>query len=98
MLLRLLVIVAVLAALWYVVRAVRSAGGVGALLGSGGEVTFTPVEELPAAQRQVIDDALSRGRLGPAVQHYRAATGSGEKQAQAAVDTYRWRQGGADAS
>ena len=94
---RLVVIVAIIVAVWYVVRAVRAGGGPSGLLGSG-DVTFTPVEELQDNDRRVIDAALAQGSLDPAVAHYRAATGAGTKEARAALDTYRWKQGGAPQS
>ena len=88
---RLVLIVAVLVAVWYVVRAIRSGG----LPGSSRELTFTPVEQLPDEARRVIDAALARGERGTALEHYRAATGSGPAQARTAVETYAWKQGGA---
>lgn len=87
-LLKLLVLVAAVVAVWYVVRQVRASGG-------SGEVAFTPVEELAPEVRGVIDSSLAQGRLVGAVKHYRAATGAGLAQSRAAVETYRWKQGGA---
>ena len=87
-LLKLLVLVAAVVAVWDVVRQVRASG-------ASGEVAFTPVEELAAEVRGVIDASLAQGRLVGAVKHYRAATGAGLAQSRAAVETYRWKQGGA---
>ncbi|GGL26983.1 hypothetical protein H9L10_03970 [Phycicoccus endophyticus] len=86
-LLKLLLLAAVVVAVWYVVRAVRSTS-------ASGEVSFAPVETLPAEARQVIDAALARGETLAAARHYRAATGAGLAQSRAAVETYRWKQGG----
>ena len=85
-LLKLLLVIAVVVAVWYVVRAVRAQGGT--------ETSFTPVEELAPDVRGVIDAALARGQEVAAVKHYRAATGAGLVQSRTAVETYRWKQGG----
>ena len=68
-LLKLVLIVAALVAVWDVVRAVRAQQG-------GADVTFTPVEELSADVRQVIDASLAQGQAVAAIKHYRAATGA----------------------
>lgn len=88
--LRLLVIVAVVVAVWYVVRTYR-AGGFPALGSSG---RFTPVDELPGGARQAIDTRLAQDDVDGAVRHYRQATGAGAKIARTAVETYRWKIGG----
>lgn len=93
-LLRLVLVVAVVVAVWYVVRAVR-AGGAPTL---GTAVRFVPVEQLPADQRQAIEAQLAQGRTTHAVTLYREATGAGPKEARTAVETYRWKQGGAGAA
>ena len=59
------------------------------------EVSFTPVESLAPEVRQDIDAALARGHAIAAVKHYRDATGAGLSASKAAVDTYRWKHGGA---
>ncbi len=87
MILKVLLLLAVLAVLWWVVTSVRNAGG-------GSEVAFTPVEELRPEVRATIDAALGRGELGAAVEHYRAATGAGLRPARAAVETRRWKASG----
>lgn len=87
---RLALIVAVIVAVWYVVRAVR-AGGLPTL---GAPVRFTPVEELPDAHRQAIDVQLARNQLISAIKVYREATGAGLKESRTAVETYRWKHGG----
>lgn len=87
---RLLVIVAVVVAVWYVVRTVRS-GGLPAL---GGSVRFTPVDELASGPRQAIDVRLAKDDLDGAVDAYRRATGAGAKESRTAVETYRWKTGG----
>ena len=89
---RLLVIIAVVVAVWYVVRAVRAGGGIGAVTGQS-DVSFTPVEELPRPERLLLDGKLEQGDVVAAVKHYRAATGATQAQAKAAVDTYRWKIG-----
>ncbi|NHA67321.1 hypothetical protein [Phycicoccus flavus] len=87
---RLLLIVAVVVAVWYVVRALRS-GGVPSL---STHVRFTPVEELPAQARQAIDVQLAQDNLIAAIKLYREATGVGLKESKTAVETYKWKQGG----
>ncbi len=77
----------VVVVVWYVARTVR--GG-----GASSELTFTPVEQLAPEVRQVIDAALARGQAIAAIKHYRVATGAGLAESKAAVDTYRWKQGG----
>ncbi|MGL5818608.1 MAG: hypothetical protein ACRCYR_13660 [Phycicoccus sp.] len=80
--LRIVLVVALLVLLWFVVTS--------ALRGrSGGRLSFTPVAELSPQARAVIDDALDRGKLIPAVKHYRAETGAGLAAAKAAVETHR---------
>ncbi|MBT9255718.1 hypothetical protein KMZ32_09520 [Phycicoccus sp. MAQZ13P-2] len=86
-LLKLVLIVAALVAVWYVVRMVRAQQG-------GADVTFTPVEELSADVRQVIDASLAQGQAVAAIKHYRAATGASLAQSKAAVETYDWKSGG----
>ena len=82
--------VAVVVAIWYVVRAVRSGGS--PTLAS--HVRFTPVEELPDHARQAIDVQLSQDQMITAVKLYREATGAGLKESKTAVETYRWKHGG----
>ncbi|PKW28064.1 hypothetical protein [Phycicoccus duodecadis] len=93
-LLRLVLIVAVVVAVWYVVRAVRS-GGAPTL---GATVRFIPVEQLPDDERQAIEAQLAQDRTVHAIKLYREATGAGLKEAKTAVETYRWKQGGAGAA
>ncbi|KRE62453.1 hypothetical protein [Nostocoides sp. Soil756] len=93
-LLRLVLIVAVVVAVWYVVRTVRSGGG--PTLGTS--VRFIPVEQLPAEERQAIEAQLAQDRTVHAIKLYREATGAGLKEAKTAVETYRWKQGGAGAT
>ncbi len=85
--LKLVLVVLVVVAVWYVVRMVRAQQ-------NGTDVTFTPVEELSADVRQVIDASLAQGQAIAAIKHYRAATGAGLAQSKAAVETYRWKSGG----
>lgn len=89
-LVKLLLLVAVVVAVLYVVRAVRE-GGVPSL---SSHLRFTPVEELPDLARQAIDAQLAAGRTVEAVTLYRQATGAGLKESRTAVETYRWKQGG----
>lgn len=81
---KLLLLVAVAIAVWYVVTRLRSARDT---------VSFTPVEDLPTDVRATIDAALSRGEGVTAIKHYRAATGAGVAAAKAAVETHRWKGG-----
>ena len=83
---RLVLIVAVLAVIWWAVTSYRAGRDTTA-------TTFTPVEDLGPEVRQAIDAALARGELGGAVGHYRAATGAGRKESEAAVETHRWKSG-----
>lgn len=82
---KLILLVAVVAAVWWVVTSVRN---------SRGESTtaFTPVEELRPEVQETIDAALARGELIGAIKHYRAATGAGLAQSKAAVETRRWKR------
>ncbi|MGG5260687.1 hypothetical protein [Phycicoccus avicenniae] len=89
-LVKVLLLVAVVVAVWYVVRAVRA--GSGPTLGS--HVRFTPVEELPEAAQQAIDVQLGRDQMIAAIKLYREATGAGLKESKTAVETYRWKHGG----
>jgi ribosomal protein L7/L12 len=83
---QLVVIVALLVLLWFVVTS--------ALRGrSAGRVAFTPVAELSPSARTVIDEAIDRGELIPAIKHYRAETGAGLAAAKAAVETHRDTRG-----
>jgi hypothetical protein len=82
---KLLLLVAVVAAVWWVVTSLRASRGTT-------RTTFTPVEELAPEVRQTIDAALARGELLGAIRHYRAATGAGLAQSKAAVETRRWRR------
>lgn len=84
--LKVVLVLAVLAAAWWVVTTVRTANG-------RPGVRFTPVEDLAPEVRDSIDAALSRGELIPAIQHYRAATGAGLRASKAAVETRRWKTG-----
>ncbi|MGL5929886.1 MAG: hypothetical protein ACRCY8_13205 [Dermatophilaceae bacterium] len=81
--LRIVIVVALLVLLWFVVTS--------ALRGrsSGGRLSFTPVAALSPQVRAVIDDAIDRGELLPAIKHYRAETGAGLAAARAAVETHR---------
>ena len=83
---RLVLIVAVAAVIWWALTAYRAGRATDA-------TTFTPVEDLRPEVRQAIDAALARGELGGAVEHYRAATGAGSRESQAAVETHRWKSG-----
>ena len=85
--LKLVLLVAVAALIWWVVTSVRASRGTTS-------TTFTPVEELTPEVRETIDAALARGELIGAIQHYRAATGAGLKASKAAVETRRWKSGG----
>lgn len=82
---KLVLLVAVLAAVWWVVTSVRASKG-----RSG--TAFTPVEELSPEVQQTIDSALDRGELIGAIKHYRAATGAGLAESKAAVETRRWKR------
>ncbi|MGL4177707.1 MAG: hypothetical protein ACRCSN_16745 [Dermatophilaceae bacterium] len=80
--LRIVIVVALLVLLWFVVTS--------ALRGrSSGRLSFTPVAALSPQARAVIDDAIDRGELLPAIKHYRAETGAGLAAAKAAVETHR---------
>jgi ribosomal protein L7/L12 len=89
-LVKVLLLVAVVVAVWYVVRAVRN--GTGPSLRT--HVTFTPVEELPRQAQQAIDVQLAQDQLVGAIKLYREATGAGLKESKTAVETYRWKHGG----
>jgi len=82
---KLVLLVAVLVAVWWVVTSLRASKG-----RSG--TTFTPVDELSPEVQQTIDAALDRGELIGAIKHYRAATGAGLAQSKAAVETRRWKR------
>jgi ribosomal protein L7/L12 len=84
---KLVLLVAVVALVWWVVSSYRASQGTTGL-------RFTAVEDLPAEVRDTIDAALARGQLVTAVKHYRAATGAGLKESKAAVETRRWRTTG----
>lgn len=84
--LRLVLIIAVAAVIWWLLTAYRANRATG-------PTTFTPVEDLVPEVRQAIDAALARGELGGAIGHYRAATGAGPKESQVAVETHRWKSG-----
>ncbi len=84
---KIVLLLAAAAVVWWVVTSYRAAQG------STG-VRFTPVEDLSPAVRDTIDAALSRGELLRAIEHYRAATGAGLKEAKAAVETRRWKTTG----
>jgi len=84
---KLILLLAVVAAVWWVVTSVRASRGT-----TG--TAFTPVEELPTEVQQTIDAALDRGELIGAIKHYRAATGAGLTESKAAVETRRWKRGG----
>ncbi|MBM6404180.1 hypothetical protein JQN72_07975 [Phycicoccus sp. CSK15P-2] len=92
-LVKLVLIIAVVVAVWYVVRAVRANG----MPGLSSHVTFMPVDELPEHARQAIDVELAQDRLIPAIKLYREATGAGLKESKTAVETYRWKHGGTTA-
>lgn len=89
-LLKVLLLVAVVVAVWYVVRAVRN--GTGPSLRT--HVSFTPVEELPQQARQAIEVQLAQDQLVGAIKLYREATGAGLEESKTAVETYRWKHGG----
>ena len=82
---KLILIVAVVAAVWWVVTTYRASQGTS-------NTAFTPVEELAPEERQVIDAALDRGELINAIKHYRTATGANLAAAKAAVETRRWKR------
>lgn len=84
--LKLVLLVAVAALVWWVVTSVRASTGTTT-------TTFTPVEDLTPEVQQTIDAALARGELIGAIKHYRAATGAGLRESKAAVETRRWKQG-----
>jgi ribosomal protein L7/L12 len=84
-LLKLILLLAVIAAVWWVVTSVRASRGTTS-------TRFTPVEDLTPEVRQTIDAALDRGELIGAIKHYRAATGAGLAQGKAAVETRRWKR------
>jgi ribosomal protein L7/L12 len=84
---KLILLVAVVAALWWVVTSVRASRGTSS-------TTFTPVEDLTPEVQQTIDAALDRGELIGAIKHYRAATGAGLAASKAAVETRRWKRSG----
>ena len=84
--LRLVLIIALLAVVWWALTAYRASR-------TGDSTTFTPVEDLVPEVRQAIDAALARGELAGAIGHYREATGAGAKESQAAVETHRWKSG-----
>jgi len=83
---KLVLLVAVAALVWWVVTSVRASNGTTT-------TSFTPVEDLSPEVRQTIDAALARGELVGAIKHYRAATGAGLKESKAAVETRRWKSG-----
>ena len=85
--LRLLLIVALAVLVWWVVTSYRASRGTTGTM-------FTPVEDLAPEVRSTIDAALARGELVGAIRHYRAATGAGQKESKAAVETHRWKSGG----
>ncbi len=72
---KLILIVAAIAAIWWVVTSVRASRG-------ASTTAFTPVEDLTPEVRQTIDAALDRGELIGAIKHYRAATGAGLARVQ----------------
>lgn len=84
--LKLLLLVLVAVAVWYVVTRVRTA--------SRAPVAFTAVEDLPVEARDAVDAALRNGEVGAAVKHYRAATGADLVEARAAIDVRQWKQSG----
>ena len=84
-LIKLILIVAAIAAVWWVATSVRASRG-------ASSTTFTPDEDLTPEVRQTIDAALDRGELIGAIKHYRAATGAGLAESKAAVETRRWKR------
>lgn len=52
------------------------------------QVSFTPVDDLPAATRDRIDQALAQGKRTLAVKVYRDATGASLAAGNAAVDVH----------
>jgi ribosomal protein L7/L12 len=84
---KLILLVAAIAAIWWVVTSVRASRG-------ASTTAFTPVEQLSPEVQQTIDAALDRGELIGAIKHYRAATGAGLAESKAAVETRRWKRDG----
>jgi ribosomal protein L7/L12 len=84
-LVKLLLLVVIAVAIWYVVTRIRAAQQT--------PVAFTPVEELPDEARNAVDAALARGEVVAAIKHYRAATGAGLMASKAAIDVRKWKQG-----
>ncbi len=84
-LVKLLLIIAVAVAIWYVVTKIRAA--------QQGPVAFTPVEELPTDARDAVDAALARGEVVTAVKRYREATGATLMASKAAIDVRKWKKG-----
>jgi ribosomal protein L7/L12 len=82
---KLILLVAAIAAIWWVVTSVRASRG-------ASTTAFTPVEQLSPEVQQTIDAALDRGELIGAIKHYRAATGAGLAESKAAVETRRWKR------
>ncbi|WP_377643537.1 hypothetical protein [Oryzobacter terrae] len=82
---KLLLLVAVVAAVWFVLVRVRNA--------QREPVVFTPVEELPDATRDAVDAALANDEVVHAVKLYRDATGSSLMAAKAAIDVRKWKKG-----
>jgi len=82
---KLILLVAAIAAIWWVVTSVRASRGTST-------TAFTPVEDLTPEVQQTIDAALDRGELIGAIKHNRAATGAGLAESKAAVETRRWKR------
>ena len=82
---KLLLIVVVAVAVWYVVTRLRNA--------QPKHVAFQPVAQLPADRRAAIEDAIAKDQLITAVRLYRDATGAGLAAAKAAVQTHRAKSG-----
>ncbi len=83
---KLLLLVVVLAAVWYVVTRVRNA--------QREPVAFQPVSQLPTEQRAAVEAAIANDQLVTAVKLYREATGAGLAASKAAVDTHRGKSTG----
>lgn len=83
--LKLLLIVVVAVAVFYVVTRFRNA--------QRQTVKFQPVTQLPTDARAAIERAIAEDRLVSAVKLYREATGAGLAASKAAIDTHRGARG-----
>lgn len=83
---KLLLLVLVLAVVWYVVTRVRNT--------QQQPVSFQPVSQLPTEQRAAVEAAIANDQLVTAIKIYREATGAGLAASKAAVDTHRGKPRG----